>query len=193
MMDLPGARPAAVLGVVGSSSVGKTSLLEAWVPALRERGLAVGVLKHASHGFLADRPGKDSYRLYESGAEAVALVSCDQIATFTRRDGSQGEAVSLALALATLPAGLDLVLAEGFAWEPIPRVVLFPIDGEPRREHLELGEVLKLICVPAAQPGKQPPFSPVLIDSLVELALERVRMAARAVPTPTDADVTLPQ
>jgi molybdopterin-guanine dinucleotide biosynthesis protein MobB len=186
MRDL--ARSPAVLGVVGPSNVGKTSLLEVWVPALRAHGLAVGVLKHASHGFLADRPGKDSYRLYEAGAEAVALVSREQIATFTRRSGGEGESVSLAAALATLPQDLDLVLAEGFAWEPIPRVVLFASDGEERCERLEQAPVLQRIRVPAASPGERPAFSPSLIASLVEFTREYVRAAGRDRWTPTDSD-----
>ena len=66
--------PVAVVGFVGPSGVGKTTLLERLVEALSRRGLAVAAVKHASHGFLADRPGKDSYRLYEAGAEAVAVA-----------------------------------------------------------------------------------------------------------------------
>jgi molybdopterin-guanine dinucleotide biosynthesis protein MobB len=120
-----------VVGVVGRSGVGKTTLLERLVPELRARGLVVGCVKHASHGFLADRPGKDSYRLFESGASAVALISCDQIASFWRRDGEAGRDVSLADAMATLPGGLDLVLAEGFSWEPIPRIAVVP-ENEAR-------------------------------------------------------------
>jgi molybdopterin-guanine dinucleotide biosynthesis protein B len=115
-----------VVGVVGRSGAGKTTLLERLVPALLARGVAVACVKHASHGFLADRPGKDSYRLFETGASAVALISREQIATFRRRDGEKGCDVSLADAVDSLPDGLDLILAEGFSWEPIPRIAVVP-------------------------------------------------------------------
>ena len=79
-----------VVGFVGPSNVGKTSLLERLIPALAARGLSVAAVKHSSHGFAADRPGKDSHRLYTAGAAAVALISREQLATFTRRDESVG-------------------------------------------------------------------------------------------------------
>jgi molybdopterin-guanine dinucleotide biosynthesis protein MobB len=156
-----------IVGFVGSSGVGKTTLLEHLIAALSRRGLAVGAVKHASHGFLADHPGKDSHRLYESGADAVTLISREQIASFRRAEGDGAGEVSLAAALAALPRGLDVVLAEGFSWEPIPRVVLFHASEEPRREHLEGGEVLELVSVPTSSCGKPPVFSDALIESLV--------------------------
>lgn len=168
------AKPIAVVGFVGHSGVGKTTLLEQLIPQLTDRGLAVGVVKHASHGFLADRPGKDSYRLYESGAQAVALISRDQIATFVRSEPAAEVDVSVAAALAGLPSSLDLVLAEGFSWEPIPRVVLFRRHEEPAREHVERGEVIERVCVPSPPPGRPPVFAQTLIASLVRLLVERI-------------------
>jgi molybdopterin-guanine dinucleotide biosynthesis protein MobB len=165
---------ATLIGFAGHSGVGKTSLLVSLIGALRRRGYAVGALKHSSHGFLADRPGKDSYRLYESGAEAVALISLEQIATFTRSDPAVEGEVSLAAAMATLPAGLDVILAEGFSWEPIPRVVLYPEEKEPSPEHLSRGEVIALVAVPAAEPECPPVFAPQQIQELLEKIEERI-------------------
>jgi molybdopterin-guanine dinucleotide biosynthesis protein B len=166
--------PVPVVGFVGPSGVGKTSLLERLVVALSSRGLAVAAVKHASHGFLADRPGKDSYRLYEAGAEAVALVSRDQVATFTRAVGRGAKDVSLAAALEGLPEKLDVVLAEGFSWESIPRVVLFRNGEEPAPEHVEPGEVLVRVCAPRAPEGEPPVFSDTLIESLIGLIEARI-------------------
>jgi molybdopterin-guanine dinucleotide biosynthesis protein MobB len=167
-----------VVGIVGRSGSGKTSLLTHLIPALTARGLAVGAVKHSSHGFLADRPGKDSYRLYESGAQAVALVSAEQRATFTRLPCRDSEP-SLAEALTSLPDGLDLVLAEGFSWEPIPRLVVVPGSDAPLRKHFEHGEVLRVVRVPKPAPGEQPAIARQLIESialeLVGLAHERRR------------------
>ena len=64
-------RPA-VLAVSGLHNSGKTTLLEKLLPALRSRGLKVGIIKHDGHDFTPDVPGTDSYRLREAGAEGVA-------------------------------------------------------------------------------------------------------------------------
>ncbi|MBW2272084.1 MAG: molybdopterin-guanine dinucleotide biosynthesis protein B [Deltaproteobacteria bacterium] len=163
-----------VVGFTGYSGVGKTSLLVRMIDALRRRGYAVGAVKHSSHGFLADRPGKDSFRLYESGAAAVALVSREQIATFTRCDPAGQTEVSLAAAMETLPRGLDVVLAEGFSWEPIPRVVLYPEEKEPDPDRPSQGEVIARVPVPAALPGSAPVFRPEQIEELLRKIEERV-------------------
>jgi molybdopterin-guanine dinucleotide biosynthesis protein B len=168
-------RAVPVVGFVGPSGVGKTSLVERLVAELTRRGLSVGAVKHASHGFLADRPGKDSHRFYESGAAAVALISREQIATFTRSERDAGEEVSLADVLATLPGDLDLVLAEGFSWEPIPRVVLLRDDEEPAPAHVQSGEVLEVVSVPDPPYGDKPEYSETLIEMLAHMLEARVR------------------
>ena len=165
-----------VVGIVGSSGVGKTTLLERLLPALQARGVVVGAAKHASHGFFADHPGKYSHRLYEAGARAVALISSEQVAVFRRLDGSSVHPPALADALDALPSSLDLVLAEGFAWEPIPRIVLVGPEETPRSEHLECGEVLSIVRMPPALDAK-PFLAAAFIDSLVDDVLEYARGA----------------
>ena len=157
-----------MVGVVGRSGSGKTSLLEVLIPHLGARGLAVGAVKHTSHGFLADRPGKDSYRLYESGAAAVALISGQQLAAFTRRSGDDSPDVSLDAALASLPGDLDVVLVEGFSWEPIPRFVVVPDSESPIPEHISRGEVLGFVKILPQQDDTKPEFPPTLIDALAD-------------------------
>ena len=52
-----------VLGFVGASGTGKTTLLARLIPALRERGLRCTLIKHSHHDVEIDRPRKDSHRL----------------------------------------------------------------------------------------------------------------------------------
>ncbi|MBW2240588.1 MAG: molybdopterin-guanine dinucleotide biosynthesis protein B [Deltaproteobacteria bacterium] len=178
-----------VVGVVGRSGSGKTTLLESLVATLGARGLRVGVVKHASHGFLADRPGKDSYRLYEAGAESVALASAGQLATFTRQAPGPGVDVPLAAALQSLPADLDLVLVEGFSWEPIPRFVIVPVSEQPKREHLAGGEVLLIVHAPPIREGRKPRFPQSLITSIAD-SLSDLSDASR--PVEADPSATWP-
>jgi molybdopterin-guanine dinucleotide biosynthesis protein MobB len=168
---------AAVVAVVGYSGAGKTSLLELLLPALAARGLRTGAVKHASHGFLADRPGKDSHRLYESGARAVALVSCEQVATFTRLDGATARDPSLAAALGTLPAELDLVLVVGFSREPIPRIVVVGPGEAPAREHVAPGEVLAVVEGAPCPERRRAEFPAALVEALARAIQDRVEAA----------------
>ncbi len=163
--------PTCVISVVGFSNTGKTTLLELLISRLLARGLAVGAVKHTSHGFSADHPGKDSHRIYHAGARAVTLVSRDQIATFRRREPTE---TSLREALAEMPADLDLVLAEGFAWESVPRFVLVRAGDEPARRHTESGPVLAVIEVAEPEPGQAPCFEERVLHTLVAQLEDRV-------------------
>ena len=164
-----------VVALVGRSGSGKTSLIELLIAELTARGLAVGAVKHTSHGFLADRPGKDSYRLYEAGAASVALISRQQLATFTRRSDDGGSDASLETALSSLPAGLEVILVEGFSWEAIPRFVVVPDSEEPIRDHVSRGEVLGILRVPAKPEGVKPSFP----RSMVEAVAREIELRAR--------------
>lgn len=162
-----------VVTFLGRSGSGKTSLLERLIPSLELRELRVGAVKHTSHGFSADKPGKDSHRLYASGAAVVALASLEQIATFTRRDPEEQQGVALDEVLAGLPDGLDVVLAEGFSWEPVARFVLVPESEEPLEHHLEGGEVIRIVKLPKTLRGEKPVFADSLVESLSDEIVER--------------------
>lgn len=49
-----------VISVVGKSDAGKTTLLIKLLPELKRRGYRVATIKHDTHGFDIDRPGKDT-------------------------------------------------------------------------------------------------------------------------------------
>lgn len=110
-----------VLGIVGSSGAGKTTLIVALLPLLRARGLSVSTVKHAHHGFDIDRPGKDSHRHREAGAHEVLVASTQRWILMHENPGSEPDLDTLLNRLAPV----DLVLVEGFKSHPGPKLEVY--------------------------------------------------------------------
>ncbi len=118
-----------VFGFAGYSGSGKTTLIEQLIPVLRARGLKVSVIKHTHHHFDVDKPGKDSWRHREAGAEEVLLIS-DQRWVLMHELRSAPEP-DLAAQLQIL-SPCDLVLVEGFKHYPMPKLEIHrPSHGRP--------------------------------------------------------------
>ena len=67
--------PCPLLGFVAFSGTGKTTLLTRLIPLLKDRGIRIGMIKHAHHRFDIDTPGKDSYQLRKAGAQQMLIAS----------------------------------------------------------------------------------------------------------------------
>lgn len=111
------------------SGIGKTTLLTSLIPVLTAHGLRISVIKHAHHSFDIDHPGKDSYRLRESGAVQMLLGSRHRWALMTElsriNDGKEREP-NLAELLPHIDASLvDLIVVEGFKHEAIPKIEIY--------------------------------------------------------------------
>ena len=111
--------PTRVVCFCGASGVGKTTLIEQLIAALKARGQRVSVIKHAHKRFDIDRPGKDSHRHREAGASEVLLASAQRLALL--REFEVEGLPSLAQLLAEL-APVDWVLVEGFKHAAWPKI-----------------------------------------------------------------------
>ncbi|MFC1863388.1 molybdopterin-guanine dinucleotide biosynthesis protein B [Thermodesulfobacteriota bacterium] len=117
-----------VVTLVGKSGTGKTTFLEKLLPALKERGLRIGTIKHDVHGFELDHPGKDSWRHKQAGADTTVISSPKQIGMV--RDVDHDHTVS---ELIPIFSNMDLVIVEGFKKEKNPKVEIFrsEVSREP--------------------------------------------------------------
>jgi len=116
---MPADRPMKVIGFIGYSNTGKTTLIEKLIPLLIARGLRVSTVKNAHHGFDMDRPGKDSFRYRQAGSAQVLIATSERWALLTE---VRGGPVPLEALIAQL-APCDLVLVEGFKSEGhFPRI-----------------------------------------------------------------------
>jgi molybdopterin-guanine dinucleotide biosynthesis adapter protein len=111
-----------VIGLVGWSGAGKTTLLERIIPELIARGLMVSTLKHAHHEFDIDRPGTDSWKHRQAGANEVVAASPTRWALMHE---SRDVAEPAPPALLARMAKVDLVLIEGFKREHHPKIEIF--------------------------------------------------------------------
>jgi molybdopterin-guanine dinucleotide biosynthesis protein B len=125
-----------VVGFCGPSGVGKTTLLEGVIAALRAHGQAVSVIKHTHKRFDIDQPGKDSWRHRQAGAGEVLLASSQRLALLRELPEAREPDVH---ALIGELQPVDWVLVEGFKHAALPKVevwraalgqpVLYPDDA----------------------------------------------------------------
>ena len=118
-----------VMGIVGWSGSGKTSLLVALVPILKARGLTVSTMKHAHHRFDVDSPGKDSHRHREAGASEVLVVTSSRwVLMHENREEPEPPIEDLIRRMTPV----DLLLIEGFKTHPHPKLEIHrEEEGKP--------------------------------------------------------------
>jgi molybdopterin-guanine dinucleotide biosynthesis protein B len=118
-----------IFGIAGHSGMGKTTLLERLVPELSARGLVVSLIKHSHKNIDIDRPGKDSYRLRESGCKEVLLLGNDRWALMHELRGSDEPPLDYLLERLQQ---CDLVLVEGFKNGDFPKLEVWRAEvGKP--------------------------------------------------------------
>ncbi|MBF0219172.1 MAG: molybdopterin-guanine dinucleotide biosynthesis protein B [Gammaproteobacteria bacterium] len=120
-----------LLGFAAYSGVGKTTLLKAIIPQLRQQQLRLGVIKLSHHNFEIDLPGKDSYELRHAGATQILLTSPYRQALITEQP-TPCEPQLAAMVAQLDQRQLDLILVEGFRHEPFSKIELYrPSLGKP--------------------------------------------------------------
>ncbi len=121
-----------IVSVVGRSDSGKTTFLEKLIPELKKLGLRVAVVKHDRHGFEMDRPGKDTWRLRQAGADAVMISAPNQMALIR---GGLSQELPLDELATLVSDAVDLVLTEGYKSGDKPKI-------EVSRKVIAEGELL---------------------------------------------------
>lgn len=116
--------PRRIVGIVGRSNAGKTTLICRILPLLGDRRVAV--IKRSHHSAPTETPGKDTDRYLEAGAWASALVTAS--GTHIWKAGGPPEhapGTSLEDAAARMETEADITLVEsGLNVGPWPRILI---------------------------------------------------------------------
>ena len=171
-----------IVAVSGPSGSGKTRLLALLISALSRRGLRVGILKHTGHQHPFDRPGKDTAVLRAAGAVATAIQGPEDMALF-------GPPLAGARALAALLPPCDLVLAEGWRSEPLPRLEVH--RREVARGFL-CGEDRRVFAVVTDEPPPRrlPTFDADDVEGVADLLVARFLRRHRPARSPRKRGAT---
>ncbi len=158
-----------VLALIGKPNCGKTTLIEKLIPALADKGVRVGTIKHHHGEIQMDTPGKDTWRHKQAGAQVVLLSSPVGIGLIqdTVADTPVEDLVSRYF------QEVDLVIAEGYKWSTLPKIEVFrsTVYDEPMQEP---GETLIAMVSDVAIRQGLPWFKNDDIGSLVEFILEKI-------------------
>lgn len=106
-----------VVSMVGKSGVGKTTALERVIREIKRRGYRVGTVKHDTHGFEVDKPGKDSWRHAQAGSDAVVIAGPRRMALIRTLD----EEMPLD-DIVEMIGDVDLVITEGYKRGNKPKI-----------------------------------------------------------------------
>jgi molybdopterin-guanine dinucleotide biosynthesis protein B len=115
-----------VISLIGKSNSGKTTLLEKLIPQIISHGFRVGVLKHHTHDFTFDVPGKDTWRHKQAGAEVVVLATPYGVGVVRdiKSDLSIDELVR------QYYQDVDIVITEGYKKGPHPKIEVCRADNQ---------------------------------------------------------------
>lgn len=164
-------RLAPIVAFSGPSGVGKTRLLRRLVAELTARGLRVGVLKHTGHDHPLDRRGKDTEVLRRAGAVAAAIEGPAGMAYF-------GPPVGGVRALARLLPPVDLVVAEGWKGQALPRVEVHRREISPEFLCAQDRRVFAVVT-DEPPPRRLETFGAEDVAPLADLLCARFRLARR--------------
>jgi len=109
-----------VVSVVGKSDSGKTTLICGLLPELKRRGYRVATIKHDVHGAEIDRPGKDTWKHSQAGADIVVFSSPAQIALLEK----VSEELTLEQVIARIDH-VDIIISEGYKRNNRPKIEVF--------------------------------------------------------------------
>ncbi len=108
---------AKIISFVGKSNVGKTTHLEKVIRELKSRNYKVAIIKHDVHGFDIDKPGKDTWRHAQAGADSVVISSPNKFAVIEKVNNEKSLDE-----IAEKIQNVDIIITEGYKRADKPKI-----------------------------------------------------------------------
>lgn len=108
------------VAICGFSNSGKTTLIGKLIDRFK-KSYAITYVKSDAHGIQMDKEGKDTFRVYEAGADRVFIKDSYQSAQITRHS-------PMSSMIGQDFSDSDMVIVEGHKNAPIPKVVVVDAD-----------------------------------------------------------------
>ncbi len=155
-----------VIAIVASGrGRGKTALVELLCHVLSKE-LVIWTMKHISHSF--DIEEKDTWRHMEAGAAGTIAAGPRSVALL-----KPSKDALLVDAIGEIPAGVDLVLAEGFRKSAFPKVLVAKTVSEAEDQLRQIGGIFAVfLSMEKKEPRRAIDSVPILSG---EELIERIR------------------
>jgi molybdopterin-guanine dinucleotide biosynthesis protein B len=162
--------------VAAASNSGKTTLIEKIVAILKARGLRVAVVKHASECIDLDKPGKDSWRFQQAGADTVVLAGPGKLAIMktVSHEPDQEELLQAA-------GEADIVIHEGFKKNAMNMIEVFRYGASGDRP-LCMDDASSFLALVSDRPFPVsiPRFDLNDADGVAQFLLQKIRVVKTA-------------
>ncbi|MDX9787318.1 MAG: molybdopterin-guanine dinucleotide biosynthesis protein B [Desulfobacterales bacterium] len=160
-----------VVPIVGFSGAGKTTLLVKVIEALSLRGFRIGTIKHHSHDFEMDVPGKDTWRHKQAGASTTLISSPNRIGMV--RDVASEMRLD---ELIPLVSAVDVILVEGFKQIKRDKLEVFRPEVSAQPACLKDEYLVALISDTPIEIGV-PRFSPFDVKGVTDFIVTHFQLA----------------
>ncbi len=161
-----------VLGVVGQSNSGKTTLIIKLIKEAKKRGYPTAVVKHCPHGFEIDKKGKDSWRFNQAGAKGICLSGPNRLIMIRKLN----KELPLYKIINVYMSDFDLILVEGYHRDRSIKKIEIVNDSKPITWPRQLVAVVSKKKIKTRRPVFKPDNVSAIMDFLEELWKKNMRL-----------------
>ena len=162
-----------ILTVIGYSNAGKTRCVVGLIASLSRRGYRIASAKHCHQGFNLDVRGKDSWQHKEAGAVMTIMAGKNRIGIVSDAE----PVVPLRQLADRYIHDADLLLAEGYSWEPYPKILVLS-KASLEQERLHAPDFLFALVGDKPVASSSPQFAFEELDRLALLIEQRYLQAS---------------